>query len=117
MPPSSIRADRRASSDFIPWRIISSANISAYPRTSASRSRSLRRLPRMFRKKLVTREMMGMLRPPYCACFASFVPQGDHGIYAHGAAGWDVASCECDGGEDDNHCSERDGVRPADAVD
>jgi hypothetical protein len=50
-------------------------------------------------------------------CKELFIPQRDHGIDAHGAARRDIASRECDSGEDDNHSSERDGIRSADAVD
>jgi hypothetical protein len=46
-----------------------------------------------------------------------FIPQRNHGVDAHGAAGWDVAGGEGDGGENDNHCGEGDGIRGADAVD
>jgi hypothetical protein len=50
-------------------------------------------------------------------CKELFIPQRDHGIEAHGAARRDIASRECDSGEDDSHSSERDGIRRADAVD
>jgi hypothetical protein len=50
-------------------------------------------------------------------CKELFIPQSDHGIDAHGAARRDIASRECNSGEDDNHSSERDGIRRADAVD
>ena len=50
-------------------------------------------------------------------CKELFISQRDHGIDAHGAARRDIASRECDSGEDDNHSSERDRVRRADAVD
>jgi hypothetical protein len=46
-----------------------------------------------------------------------FIPQRDQGIDAHGAARRDVASHECNSGEDDNHSSERDGIRRANTVD
>ena len=52
-----------------------------------------------------------------CAdCKQLFIPQRDHGIDAHGSARREIASREGDSGEDDNHSSERDGVRRADAV-
>jgi hypothetical protein len=50
-------------------------------------------------------------------CKELFIPQRDHGIDAHGAARRDIASRECNSSEDDNHSSERDGIRRADAVD
>jgi hypothetical protein len=46
-----------------------------------------------------------------------FIPQRDDGIDAHGATRRDIASRECDSGEDDNYSSKRDGIRRADAVD
>ena len=49
-------------------------------------------------------------------CKELFIPQRDHGIDAHGAARRDIVSRECDSGEDDNHSSERDGIRRVDAV-
>src|ERR1700735_3396493 len=90
MAPSSMRAVRRASSGFMPWRIFSSASRSTYPRTSASSSRSFRRLPKVFRKKLVIRESMGMMCPPNAMCLASFVPQRAHGVDAHRPVRWDI---------------------------
>jgi hypothetical protein len=50
-------------------------------------------------------------------CKELFIPQRDHGIDVHGAARRDIASRECNSGEGDNHSSERDGIRRAEAVD
>src|ERR1700683_4025081 len=114
MPPSSMRAIRRASSGLIPWRIFSSASRSTYVQTSSSSSRSSRRLPKVFRKKLVMRDSMGMLCPPSARGFFSFVPQRDHGIDANGAARGNVAGNDCD--EDEQNCrrGKRCGIAGAD---
>src|SRR5271163_336171 len=57
-------------------------------------------------------------RGPLCAvCKQLFVPQRDHGIDAHRAPRRDIACRECNSGEDDNHSSECDRIRRADAVD
>jgi hypothetical protein len=50
-------------------------------------------------------------------CKELFIPQRDHGIDVHGAARRDIASRECNSGEGDNHSSERDWIRRAEAVD
>jgi hypothetical protein len=50
-------------------------------------------------------------------CKELFIPQRDHGIHAHRPPCRHIAGRECNSGEDDNHSSERDGIRRADAVD
>lgn len=44
-----------------------------------------------------------------------FASQGDHGIYAHRAAGGEIAGGECDKSEQDRHAGKRQGIAGADA--